>query len=693
MVPSLEDLLSPEQIDNLKALKYELPSSVDSNAAAKADMYSKIFGKQVPQGIVDSQSVPGKSAADSAEIFAKQAGQTPISDAEGAAKYSDIFGKQAAQDLVDSQALPGKSAADSAEILAPKELPAVLGERGMVPSGASPLPTANSVPKSVIEMGDGTFKNLPAIAEESGLPAVIEKAGASEAAPIVGDILSDGLGLVGKGALKAAGPVALASSLYGDLADPKNFKGTPVPGRPGYVFKGPDIVKADSPPSELSLFDRLSNRYGKHEIDLTKKVPGETTDDDEEDDTPVARKPADVKAAERDDRGPERPDPAPINPVIQKYLQDRANMTDAQYAANSNQFLANLARSGGLLANSIAGAKGPIDEAGYKALEQNAQQPVTNLQNAQAHDMGSLKGSIEQMKTESMEASDNPNSAKSLAIQKVYSNAFSQWGLDPSVLKGMSADDINTFGKSPIELAAKYKELQEAAKMRFQLNSQMTSSKREDKQNLNDEKEGVAVAKEINESKASSRSSLGAAALAKVSIDRLKEIVSSPKATGEDMYSVYADMNKVISNTTSMSGTEHQAYNNIQTKIASGISYVTSKPKAPDIPEVKQHILELAESMNKISNSIIARNTSISQAAHSEWIKRHPDRWDGILKAQAGEAAVNQKAGDAQPNSSSATPITREAMLAHPAIQPIGAVKPGTNGKTYKKTAQGWEEQ
>src|ERR1051326_7520282 len=82
----LADILDPQQADNLKAMSYELPTQ-EEQAVQKAlgPDYSKIFSKEVAQGIVNDQAVPGKTAADSAKAFESLLGPAMEQEAAPAA--------------------------------------------------------------------------------------------------------------------------------------------------------------------------------------------------------------------------------------------------------------------------------------------------------------------------------------------------------------------------------------------------------------------------------------------------------------------------------------------------------------------------------------------------------------------------------------------------------------------------------
>lgn len=554
---------------------------------------------------------------------------------------------QAAQSAVDAQSIPGSTAADSAQTFL---------DAGSVPT-KSAASSADAIEAALSKAG------IPAEAASGAVPTAAADAvpaaavGAAEsAAPAMGDVLTDALGGVSKVAGEAALPLTVAqAALSGPESATSSPMDGPVPGQPGKVFQGQDIVDDPSTTGSAddvvkdtgdlkAVADRLpdsSTPSSQGTTPIASDADGKDGDDDSSDAT-TAPQAAVAKAVDKVTDSKSK-----LDPVLQQYLQDKQDLLDAQAKANKNQEMASFGRAGATLAHAIAGARGPVDEKPWDAFDAEAQQPVTDVKNRQEQALKGLQTQQAMYQTKALADEQDPNSDVSKRTQAAYGPLMKMAGLDPTAIQGLSAGDIKATMDKPIEFSAKLQELKDVAQMR---RMQMQDS-RDLKQQHQDEQEGAVIAGKLNAMTASSRSTLGLASKAKVQASRLKEILSDPNATTQDLNSAYADLNGIVSGTTTMGGTAHQAYSNLQTKIADGLSFLTSNPTAPNIPEIKKHVADMADKMTSISDQVINNNTKSIQAGHAGWVSRHPDLWQNQLDVQNASMGL----GSAPPQASVGT--------------------------------------
>lgn len=315
-----------------------------------------------------------------------------------------------------------------------------------------PVPTQSEAGFRMI--GEPTGGSVATVPEETGLvrraamPEVIDTTGSTvgeEAAPSL-------LGAAGELASKAALPLTAAYEFLkstpagtgeDDLMRDRQAKAAAAAGgKPG---------DANGP----SLFDMVSDKYKELTPQMTAPAPAAPargTSGQVADSSPVSA-PA-----------PTSTTPA-MNPLLAKYLQDRVDMKGAVEKANTNRLIAGISGAAGQLAASTYGATKPVDEAGFKALEDNANAPVTALQTVQGAGMKGIQEQQALMTAEQAQEAGDPNSALSKRTQLIYGPILSKLGMPPQNLAGMSATDIKSELQQPMDAAAKMKqaEAQQAA--------------------------------------------------------------------------------------------------------------------------------------------------------------------------------------------------------------------------------------
>jgi hypothetical protein len=375
----------------------------------------------------------------------------------------------------------------------------------------------------------------------------------------------------------------------------------------------------------------------------------DSDDDDDSDDDSIS---SSASAA-----GPAPSASGAINPQVQAYLD---KLKAAQAQVKQNQEGTGLASALVQLTHGIARAPGEANLQGVQAIAKNDSSPVDNLVQQESGQMDAIKG-------QDALDSNNPDSEVSSRVRALYKPIFEKAGLDTSSLDDMSAADIKAYAQNPLEeqdkmatSTANRNLAVQAQKDRTALLQNGKQSAADAKQAADDEKTQAQIAKDMNTLTASSRNALGTATKAKISASRLQDIVNDPNATNQDLQSAYADLNNIVSGSTTQGGTEHQAYNTIWNQLAGLQQSITGNPAAPVIPEIKQHVADVAKRMTAISDGVINQNTRAVQAGRSGWIARNPDRWQNMLDV-ATQAPASQSGAGASPSGGMPNPSANSA--------------------------------
>ena len=149
--------------------------------------------------------------------------------------------------------------------------------------------------------------------------------------------------------------------------------------------------------------------------------------------------------------------PAPMNPVLQQYLQNKQNLAQAQQQTNRNEMITGLARAGASLSAGLAHSNQAVNQEPFNQMAATDQQPVVDVQNAQKAQTQDLQNQQTLMSTQKQAADSDPNSPQSVAaramIKKLYPGKF-----DDATLEGLSAADIGNSIMKPLELDQKIQE-------------------------------------------------------------------------------------------------------------------------------------------------------------------------------------------------------------------------------------------
>lgn len=629
------------------------PANGPGSAAESAAAFERAPIPTSPsaQSVVDSASIPGKSAADSAGVF-EQAGAIP---GKSAADSATAFAEHGVTPM-ESQ-LNSAGAFDSAN-------PAISGASeaaAPIADAANPALLAEKIPNLV---ADGAGEAAATAPKAAGL---LSEAGGA----VSGDALLSGASALGKIAGKAALPLTVAQTMLdGPESATSSPMDGPVPGHPGYSFKGQDIVKDPESvgPPKPPMGPPAPGPGDRSTASVKNQAPSAALTP-----APEVTPHAVQKAAAAVESSKSK-----LDPILEQYLKDKRDLADAQDEAKRNRFAAELGGAGATLSHAIAGAKGEADLKPFQQMSENAYQPVADLQAKQAYAAKGLQDMQSRIATQAAMAGSDPNSETSKRTQAVYGPMLKSFGMNPDTVKGLSAVEIKTTMEKPIEFSAKLQELKEAAALRHQ----QASYVHDDKLRHEDEIEGATIANKANFLSASSRSAVGQAANAKMKLQRLNELLTDPNATPQDMNIAANDLAGAVSGgNATVSGTHGQEYKNLASDLISKANYLMGTTIPAEQSAAKQHMLDVSKRIGSVSDSVIDQNMSIVKAGHAGWFSRHPDQAQNIVSTVANQGATPSPPGAptaAGMHPQAPTPPTSPAPASAPtpsvAAAPIGTV-------------------
>lgn len=183
-----------------------------------------------------------------------------------------------------------------------------------------------------------------------------------------------------------------------------------------------------------------------------------------------------------------------------------------------------------------------------------------------------------------------------------------------------------------------------------QLTQSNKDTARQDKQDKQDRDENDKIMKETNAMTASSRSSIGAAAMAKRRAQNLIDIVNDPAATPQDMALAANELNTVVTNTSTVMGAKHQEYNSLANDLVKASNYLGNNASPADLKLQKAHIANIANRMIGLANNTINGNFKYVVSGHQDFHKRHPEVINNISDALAEQLSSGQAAQSNAPH-------------------------------------------
>lgn len=309
------------------------------------------------------------------------------------------------------------------------------------------------------------------------------------------------------------------------------------------------------------------------------------SDDEETEDAPSAGDSADETDAS-DSPATTAAAPAPINPQVAAYLQNKQDMQSAQETARSNRLIAGLSRAGGTLARG-RGQVTAADNAAYSALDQEAEAPVQDLLTEQKSDAAEASN-------EATEEANDPDSPKSKAIQsmiqKLYPGKFT-----PEQLSKLSAADAQDVVFKPLELDEKIKEAQANHQMLRQDRIDKAQTKATDAQS----KVYTTMRKDMESFRGNQ--AMQQAALAVLNSDKALALVQSTP-TPQNLNLLADEMGKIATGgVPGEHGTQALLPNNLYTKVAEIKSWVTGHPNASSA-DVSEYLQNNKDYINQVKS-------------------------------------------------------------------------------------------
>lgn len=416
--------------------------------------------------------------------------------------------------------------------------------------------------------------------------------------------------------------------------DPDEVQGLDDGGLVDDVLSGKNSSSENDDPIEQALTAPSDEDDDKDEVTI-KAPKSEVKKDDDSDDEDELTLPSqkDAKLLDNTNPAPDNSDASVkdlLNSVATSGNQNNSGnrpltLQDLKDAQAKDRVIGGIV---GILGGSKAHQNYLAQNSNVGQLQQQQQLQSQNLTQQSAQ----MQNQLAQYKLADEKEKNDVNSPASLFAQSAVAGTYKQLGMAPP--PGLNKLSASSIEQSPVldrMLTAQSTNL--TKQLIAQQRAAAMQGNQSNKQDQLDEKTGNDISNKLNSLTASSRSALGTAAKAKVSAQRLKDIVNDPNATNQDLQSAYADLNAIVSGNTTQSGSEHQAYNTLQNDLAQKLQYITSNPHAPDITAVKQHVANVADRMSAISDNVINQNTRTIQAGRSGWISRHPDQWKSLVEA------------------------------------------------------------
>lgn len=148
------------------------------------------------------------------------------------------------------------------------------------------------------------------------------------------------------------------------------------------------------------------------------------------------------------------------------------------------------------------------------------------------------------------------------------------------------------------------------------------------------EKQWQEATKRVNSLRQSSRSALGASAVANQRADRALMVLQNPDVTDQDLQNVVTDLAGIFHG-----GSPHekelnnQEYRTLQTKLNNLTTLITATPQAAKQPAIQAKLKEVVRSIKEVDNSIVRKNLGVEAVGFKKLIASDPDRWNELLTA------------------------------------------------------------
>ncbi len=445
-------------LDLRDKLKWGNPSS---SAMGPAEQSAQVF-KNMPN-----------TAAESAGVF-ENAGMLP-SESPAPTDYKSLFGKQVAQDVVDGASLPGKTAADSAKVFA-QSMPEGIAEgknltpiKSLVPMGESVVDNAARFAPEVesgatrmlgtagraIGKAAGPLSVLMELlhstnanADEDRAVSAIRKSNGEQQTPPVDEDLDLKTKLDAFQAQRDAKTIGSTSNSSSPLDLSKMLSGG---GSSGGSEGG--YLPGQGPP--MSFLPRSA---------ASQQADNGGDDDEEDDDATPTGKAKPVASASLPATAPAKLTQAE---AIMKFLSgNRSELAAAQAQANNTNFMANMGKAGNTIGSAFM-RNGKLDDSGYDQMQKSANDPVQQVLTKHSLDKeGMQTAALKNQLMAQMDAAD-PSSAKSKLSTSILQQAAQAANLKLNIPpEGLSATDAKDMLSGVEGMANRRQALQQGMMMK-----------------------------------------------------------------------------------------------------------------------------------------------------------------------------------------------------------------------------------
>lgn len=326
----------------------------------------------------------------------------------------------------------------------------------------------------------------------------------------------------------------------------------------------------------------------------------------------VSQKVADYIRAKKTS-GQMNPQNAPSNIIpgmLSKYGYTNPELNDAalkqaQQQTRERQLTAGIGNAFNTLA-SVPNGLAP-DTQFFKDLDANANSGVKDIEERRAlqqqnltQDSNVLKMVDSQLQTQNTQQSMDPNSNSARATRAVIAKYHPELASLPG-FDQMSALDLKTNIIPLMESEAKinYAKAKVANGNDFKVEALRSK-----------------ILKEANPISASSRTMLGIAQNSKTAADRALNLLNRPTVTKQDAASIAQDVNRLVSQTSTVSGADHQNYDTAYSRIQGALQAASGSPTDALPNDIKNHLKSVVKDMYDISNGVIEQNTNAVIAGH-----------------------------------------------------------------------------
>lgn len=163
-------------------------------------------------------------------------------------------------------------------------------------------------------------------------------------------------------------------------------------------------------------------------------------------------------------------------------------------------------------------------------------------------------------------------------------------------------------------------------------------------------KQWVDAAKDMDVTKASSRTPLGVATINNQKSARATQLLNSKKAfTPQDLNLITTDLAAMMKGgSPDEELLRQQQYGNYYTQGVSLLQRLTSKPQDANLPEVKEHLKDVINGIVQVDNQVIKDHVDNVESGRADVIAKRPKDWEK-LKSNVLKNIVEDKNGKKDP--------------------------------------------